>query len=96
MNPTAMPSALRSPRRSAAPGAMPCSTRPTENRAEGEAPTSAHGDCMPRFPAVIPAAAGIQPSQFSGFRGKPGMTMDGFIPNTYAMKPAMDKKVEFA
>jgi len=46
--------------------------------------------------AVIPAKAGIQPNQATGFRVKPGMTIDGLIPNTHAMKPVMDKKVEFA
>jgi hypothetical protein len=47
-------------------------------------------------PAVIPANAGIQPNQASGFRVKPGMTFEGFILNTQAMKPGMDKKVEYA
>jgi hypothetical protein len=46
--------------------------------------------------AVIPADAGIQSNQDSGFRVKPEITIDGLFLNTQPMKPAMDKKVEFA
>jgi len=46
--------------------------------------------------AVIPADAGIQSNQASGFRVNPGMTIDGLTLNTFAMNPAMDKKVEIA
>lgn len=46
--------------------------------------------------AVIPTDAGIQSNPASGFRVKPGMTIEGYILDTQAMTPAMVKKVEFA